>query len=233
MKEFKTYKDYYIYNHTLHTQNKIKFLKDLLKANKNNKDDFDYWHYKEAMTNKQYELFKNNDFKKLKELLKKQIEKEKKKLTLEKEEALQDYNKIKELKDINYAIIDVMWSSGRRSMGAYQTYATIHAYYKNGTSKYYETRYTGGCGYDKPSTSTSEVCNEALKIVLLKHYKKIMSDSEKHYKFYAGESGYFSYGVGMSSYETFFKNCGYKVQYISHHNSDITLIITNKRRSYQ
>ena len=68
-KQFKNYKQYYIYNKTLHEQNKIKFLKELLKANNENKQDFDTWYYKESMTNKQYELFTSGDFKKLKELL--------------------------------------------------------------------------------------------------------------------------------------------------------------------
>ena len=40
MEKQKTYKSYYIYNKTLHEQNKIKFLKELLKANNENKQDF-------------------------------------------------------------------------------------------------------------------------------------------------------------------------------------------------
>ena len=225
-KQFKNYKQYYIYNKTLHEQNKIKFLKELLKANNENKQDFDTWYYKESMTNKQYELFTSGDFKKLKELLKKQIIKEKAKLKEQEEKAKQDFDKIKELQDIKSLTIEIEWSQGRRSMGAYQTKAIGHAFYKNGTSDYYETSYTGGCGYDKPSTSAAEVCDKLAKIVLLKHYSKIQKDTEKHYHFYAAENGYYQHGVGMSSYTTFFKNCGYKVKELYHHNENITLMIT-------
>ena len=222
----KNYKNYYINTQTAHTKNKIKALKEMLQVNKNTAEDFDSWYYKEAMTDSQYKYFKNGDFKKLKELIKKQIQKEKTKLISEKEEALKKYQDIKELKDIKEAVIDIMWSRGRRSMGAYQTKATARVTYKNGDFKYYETNYTGGCGYDKKSTSMSRVCNELLKIVFIKHYKKIVNDAEKHYKYYAGESGYFQYGVGLSSYYTFFKNCGYKVKEIYHSNEDTTIIIS-------
>lgn len=226
MKKQKTYKSYYIYNKTLHEQNKIKFLKELLKANNENKQDFDTWYYKESLTNKQYELFTSGNFKKLKELLKKQIIKEKAKLKEQEEKAKQDFDKIKELQDIKSLTIEIEWSSGRRSMGAYQTKAIATAFYKNGTSEHYETSYTGGCGYDKPSTSAAEVCSKLAKIVLLKHYKKIQNDPEKHYHFYAAENGYYQSGVGINSYITFFKNCGYKVQEIYHKSENITLIIS-------
>ena len=129
-------------------------------------------------------------------------------------------------KYIESLTIEIEWSSGRRSMGAYQTKAIGHAFYKNGTSDYYETSYTGGCGYDKPSTSTAEVCDKLAKIVLLKHYSKIQKDTEKHYHFYAAENGYYQHSVGMSSYTTFFKNCGYKVKELYHHNENITLLIS-------
>ena len=75
MEKFKNYKSYYIYSETLKTQNKIKVLKELLKVNTDNWEDFDKWFYHEAMTKKQYQLYINKDFKTLKELLKKQIKK--------------------------------------------------------------------------------------------------------------------------------------------------------------
>lgn len=225
-KQFKTYKQYYIYNKTLGKRNKIKWLKELLKVNKNNKQDFENWYYKEAMTEKQYQLYQNNDLKKLKELLKKQIIKEETKLKEAEQEKAAEIEKIKELQDIKSLTIEIEWSNGRRSMGAYQTRAIATAFYKNGTSDRVETSFTGGCGYDKPSTSTAEACDKLAKIILLKHYKKIQKDPEKHYHFYAAENGYYQHGVGISSYITFFKNCGYKVKEIYHHNQNITIFIT-------
>ena len=208
-------------------------IKKIMKLNgKSNEADIEAlenWFTKEVLTEKQWQLLKERNFKQLKELLKKQLLKEQKKLEEAKKEALKDYQKIEELKDIRSLLIEVEWSSGRRSMGAYQTKAIGHAFYKNETSERVETGYTGGCGYDKPSTSISEVCDKLAKIVLLKHWKKIQNSEEKHYKFYAGEYGYFQNAVGVSSYETFFKNCGYNVKIIYHNNENITLMITNKR----
>lgn len=84
----------------------------------------------------------------------------------------------------------------------------------------------GGCGYDKTSTAMSYFCNKLLKIVILKHDKKIINDNDKHYKYYAGEPLYYQYGVGLSSYETFFKNLGYKVKirYLQNENVLIDII---------
>ena len=225
-KQEKNYKTYFINRYTYKTTNKINALKKLLKVNKQNADDFDTWYYGEILTPKQAELLRTNNFKKLKELLKNQIEREKEKLTKEKAEALKEYNKIKEQKDIKILVINIMWSNGRRSMGAYQTMASASVEYQNNTGEFYDTNYTGGCGYDKPSTSAGEVCNKLAKIVLLKHYNKIQNDKDKHYHFYAAENGYFQHGVGLNSYETFFKNCGYKVKRTYHSNENETLVIT-------
>jgi len=228
-KQEKTYKSYYINNYTLHTQNKINTIKKLLKITKSEAEALEDWElsrFNSYLTQAQIDTLRSGNLKKLKELLKKQIEKEKKKLTEEKEKAKKELEKIAELQDIKSFDIQIEWSQGRRSMGAYQTKASGRAFYKNGTSEYYETSYTSGCGYDKPSTSASELCNKLAKIVLLKHYSKIQKDTGKHYHFYAAENGYFSYGVGINSYITFFKNCGYKVQEIYHRNENITLLIS-------
>ena len=222
----KTYKQYFTNNYNLHTINKIKALKGLLKANKDNYKDFNYWYYKDAMTETQYKYFINQDFKTLKELLKKQIEKEKRKLEKGKQQAAEEYENIKKLIDIKHAIFEIVWSTRRLDLGSYQAKVIASVSYKNGDFKQYETRYTGGCGYDKQSTALAEACSELLKIVLLKHYNKIQKDEEKHYHFYAAEYGYYQHGVGLSSYFTFFKNCGYKVQQIYHKNEDTTLIVS-------
>ena len=232
----KNYKDYFINDYCYEVKNKIKTLKRL-KTGKWTKDESEFlsvdnWLTKECLTKKQHELFKNKDFKQLKKLVDKQLEKEQKKLELLKAEALEKYNKIKDLQDIKNAVFNVEWSDRRLSLGAFQTRATATVFYKNGTCKDFETSWTGGCGYDKPSTSLSEVCNALLKVIFIKHGTKILKDKEKHYKFYAGEPLYFQYGVGVSSYETFFKNLGYKVTYIprGRNGENFTMIIENKRR---
>jgi len=229
MEKQKTYKSYYINNYTLHTQNKIESIKKLLKITKKEAESLQDWEksrYYNYLTPTQAQALNKADTIKLKKLLKKQLEKEKQQLKIEKLKALKDYNEIKELKDIKKLVLDIEWSNGRRSMGAYQTKCFATAHYLNNTSDLYETSYTGGCGYDKPSTSASQACNKLAKIVLLKHYNKIQKSDEKHYKYYAAENGYFSYGVGINSYITFFKNCGYKVQEIYHKSENITLIIS-------
>lgn len=228
MEKFKNYKAYYINAQTLKTQNKIKALKELLKANKDNAEKYDNWRYNEVMTSAQAKAFRENDFTKFKKMIKKQLEREKSKLQGEKEKALANYNDIAQLKDIKRAVIDIEWSSGRRSMGAYQTMATASVEYMDGTYKKHITGFTGGCGYDKPSTSFSEIASELLKVVFVKHGKKILNDENAHYHYYAGEHLYYQYGVGLSSYEQFFKNLGYKVEVINHRNENTTYIITKK-----
>lgn len=230
---FKTYRQYYIYNRTLKNTNKINQIKKIMKLNgKSNEADIlalENWYTAEVLTERQWQLFKNKDFKSLKKLLKKQLEKEAKKLQEAKAKALEEYENIRALKDIKSALIEIEWSAGRRSLGAYQTKAFGNASYKNNTTEFFDTTYTGGCGYDKPSTSASEICNELLKIILLKNWHKIQKAEDKHYKFYAAEYGYYQGGVGINSYITFFKNCGYKVNYIYHQNENITILIESVR----
>ena len=221
MKEFKNYKQYFVNNETWKRQNKIEALKALYKMSiKDLKNYEPNWRDQEALTDRQYELFKNKDFKKLKELLQKQIEKEAKKLEIEKEEAIQKYNKIAELKDIKQVNIEINWTKTSGAYG-YQCSAFGRVWYKDGTYESYQTEKTGGCGYDKPSTAMSCFCNKLLKIVLLKHANKILKSEDKHYKFYASEPLYFQYGVGISSYENLFKNLGYKVNCRYLQNEDI------------
>lgn len=221
MKEFKNYKQYFVKTETWERQNKIEALKILYKMSNKNLQNYELsWYEQEALTNRQFELFQNKDFKKLKELLKKQIEKESKKLEIEKEEAMKKYNKIAELKDIKQASIEINWTKNSGAYG-YQCSAFGRVWYKNGNFETYQTERTGGCGYDKPSTAMSYFCNKLLKIVLLKHANKILKDNDKHYKFYAGEPLYYQYGVGISSYENLFKNLGYKVNCRYLQNEDI------------
>lgn len=215
MKEFKNYKEYFVNNETWRITNKIKNLRELYNMFNKDIEGLENWkkgRYSESLTTKQTELLYNNNIKELKPLLKKQIEKENKKLIIEKENAINKYNKIKELGDIEKITIDVEWSSGRGAYG-YQTKGFARVWYKNGDFDSYETSYTGGCGYDKPSATLAELCNKLLKIVFVKHGNKILKDNEKHYKFYAGEGLYFQGGVGVSSYETFFKNLKYKTNF--------------------
>lgn len=228
MENVENYKSYYINNKTWKTRHKIDTIKELLRATKNDIENLEDWQLNrkaEHLTQKQFELLKNGNIKELKKLLKKQLEKEKTKLATQKNVVMGQYNDIKELKDIKKAIFFIEWSRHRLSMGAYQTRGTIQAYYKNGTYKEYQSSWTGGCGYDKPSTTMSHLCNNLLQIIPLKHYKKILNDREKHYKYYALEPLYFQYGVGMSSYIQLFKNLGYKVKetYLKNDNMIITI----------
>lgn len=221
MKKYKNYKDYFVKNETYARQNKIEALKGLYKtSNKNLQDHELNWREQEALTQKQLELFQNKEFKRLKELLQKQLEKETKKLEEEKAKAIEKYNKIAELQDIKQVNIEINWTKTSGAYG-YQCSAFGRVWYKNGTYESYQTERTGGCGYDKTSTAMSYFCNRLLKIVLLKHAKKILNSNESHYKFYAGETLYFQYGVGMSSYESLFKNLGYKVTCRYLQNEDI------------
>lgn len=220
MKKFKNYKEYFVDRETWKNRNKIETIKELLKtSNKDLKELETNWRHGEALTNRQFELLKNKDIKALKPLLKKQLEKELKKLDAEKEKAIEKYNKIAELGDIKKAIIEVEWSQGRGAYG-YQSKGFARVWYKNGDFKSFETGYTSGCGYDKPSTTLSQIGNELLQIVILKHFKKIATAEDSHYKFYAAEPFYFQYGVGVSSYENLFKNLKYKTtfQYLRNEN---------------
>lgn len=228
MEELKNYKTYYINKETWKNRNKIETIRALLKATKKDIENMEEWEKRrkaEHLTQKQYNLLLNNNIKDLKPLLKKQLEKEKNKLIEEKEKALSKYNNIKKLKDIKSVNISIIWSNRRLSTGAYQTKGIAQVLYKNGEYQETETSFTTGCGYDKPSTTLSQICNELLKIIPLKHYKKILNDEEKHYKYYALEPLYFQYGVGVSSYENLFKNLGYKVKTNYYKNESITIYI--------
>lgn len=231
MENFKNYKQYFLHSYTLGIKNKLNNLREInATLDASNFEAFDTWRTREDLTSRQYELFKNQDFKKLKMLLDKQIIKEERKLEEKKAEALKKYEELALLEDIDNVTIHVDWSAGRRSLGAYQTMAQGSVFYKNGTSRHFETGYTGGCGYDKPSTSLSEFCNATLKILLVKHGAKILKDANKHYKFYACEPLYFQYGVGVSSYETMFRNMGYNVKiiYRGKNYDNFTMLISRK-----
>lgn len=222
MKNFKNYKEYFIDTEIWRTKNKIENLKELLKMKKKDFEALESWsktRYHGYLTQKQSLLLSDGNFKELKILLKKQIEKENKKIIIEKEKAIEKYNKIKDLKDIKKASIEIIWSN-RAGVYGYQCYAIGRVWYKNGSFADYKTDFTGGCGYDKTSTALSVFCNKLLKIVILKNDKKILNDENKHWNFYACEPLYFQYGVGLSSYETMFKNLGYKTnfRYLSNEN---------------
>lgn len=222
MKNFKNYKEYFIDTEIWKTKNKIENLKELSKIKKENFEALKSWEqnrYHGYLTQKQSSLLSDGNFKELKILLKKQIEKENKKLIIEKEKAIEKYNEIKELKDIKKTTIEIIWSNRAGSYG-YQCYATGRVWYKNGSYADYKTDFTGGWGYDKTSTALSVFCNKLLKIVILKNDKKIINNENKHCKFYACEPLYFQYGVGLGSYESMFINLGYKTnfRYLSNEN---------------
>lgn len=227
METFKTYKSYYINNKTWKEQETIKTINKINKMKKGELETLEQWEKSriaEYLTDKQAKMLYNNDLKALKELLKKYKIKANNKLKEAKEQALIEYNDIKQLKDIKNAVFEIVWTKSRGAYG-YQCKCISKVWYKNGDFKYYEGEQTGGCGYDKSSSALSYNLNEVAKILLLKNYNKINNNINKHYDFYACENNYFSYGVGISSYQTMFKNMGYKTSLMYHPNEDITLII--------
>lgn len=230
--KYKNYKDYLIKMELWEIDRKTENIKSLLKATKEeieSKKDFELARFSAYLTNKQFELLKNKDLQELKRLLKKQLEKEKAKKEAGKQKAIEKYNNIKELGDITSAEMEIVWSARSGAYG-YQCYCTGRVWYKNGTSKAHQTNYTGGCGYDKTSSALSYFCNELMQILILKNDKKILNDEEKHHKYYACEPLYFQYGVGLSSYETMFKNLGYKTRFKWLQNDNIYITIEKKRR---
>ena len=225
--KYKNYKEYIIKMELWEINRKMENIKSLLKATKEeikNKKDFELARFSAYLTNKQFELLKNRNLTELKKLLRKQLEKEKAKKEAGKQKAIEKYNNIKELGDIAQAQIEIVWSNRAGAYG-YQCYCVGRVWYKNKTCKNYQTSFTGGCGYDKASSALSYFCNELMQILILKNDKKILNDEEKHHKYYACEPLYFQYGVGLSSYETMFKNLGYKTRFRYLQNDNILIDI--------
>lgn len=227
MKEFKNYYNYFMETSTYRERTKLENINALLKAKKEDIESLEDWEKSrkaEFLTDTQAKALYNNDIKTLKALLIKYKPKAKKQLEERKEEVKKAYNDIKQLKDIKRATFEIVWSHSRGAYG-YQCKCYSKIQYKNGTFNYYESESTGGCGYDKPSSALSYNMNKTCKILLIKNGAKILNDSERHYKCYACENLYFSYGVGINSYITMFEYFGFKVNTIYHQNEDITIMI--------
>ena len=226
MENIKTYKQYYINNKTFKENQTIKTINEIQKSKNNDIINMEQWEKSrlaEYLTEKQAKMLYNNNITELKKLLKKYKIKALEKQKQAKMKALEEYNTIKQLKDIKEAIFEIEWTG--RNIYGYQCKCIAKIKYKNGDYKYYESEKTSGCGYDKKSTALSYALNDTAKILLIKHGNKILKDANKHYNYYACENMYFSYGVGLSSYITMFKNMGYKVQELYHHNEDTTIIL--------
>ena len=217
MENYKNYKEYFIQNKIYKEDQTLKTIKKIEKMKKEELQNMEDWQKSrlcDYLTEKQAKLLYNNDLKELKKLLKNYKTKAKEKLQQAKEKAISEYNDILQLKDIKKATFEIEWTKTRGTYG-YQCKCYSKIEYKNGKYNYYEGEKTGGCGYDKTSSALSYNMNKTCKILLAKHAKKILKDTEKHYNFYACENLYFSYGVGLNSYITMFKNMGLKlIQYI-------------------
>ena len=173
----------------------------MLKATKESLGALKDWEidrFSNYLTAKQFELLKNRNMCELKKLLKKQLEKEKKKLEAKKEIAIEKYNAIKELGDITQAQIEIIWSQRAGAYG-FQCYCFGRVWYGNKSCESYKTEYTGGCGYDKASSALSYFCNKLLKIIILNIIAVL---------------------APIRIYETMFKNLGYKTKfrYLQHDN---------------
>lgn len=233
MKEYKNYKNYFIDTKTYKERAKIEDINKITRMTQEELEKMEDWEksrLSEYLTNKQSKLLYSNDLKTLKELLKKYKPKALEQLKQAKEDAQKQYNDIKQLEDIKHAIFEIEWTKNRGAYG-YQCQCTAQVEYKNGTITRYTSERTGGCGYDKPSSALSYALNHTAKILLIKHGARILKDEERHYKYYACENMYFSYGVGVNSYITMFQNMGYKVTPIYHNNEDITIIIEKGRKN--
>ena len=227
MENFKNYKEYYINTKTWRESDRIATYNKLLKMSKNEVEALEDWQKNrlaENLTNKQAEALKNNDLQELKKLLKRHKDRAKKQLQEAKEEALKSYEDIKALKGIKNATFEIVWNQSRGVYG-YQCRCYAKVLYNKGHYDYIEGDTTGGCGYDKPSSALSYALNKCGKILLINNGTKILKSDERHYKYYACENLYFSYGVGINSYINMFEAFGYKTKVLYHHNEDITITI--------
>ena len=227
MEDYKTYKQYYINSRTFTERETLKNINTILKLKNIDLQNMEEWkknRLAEHLTNKQYQLFKNNELKELKKILRRYKEKAKNNLQAATEKAKESYNDIKALKDIKKATFEIEWSKTRGAYG-YQCKCYSKIEYKNGSYNYYESEKTSGCGYDKASSALSYNMNKTCKILLVKYGNKILKDTNKHYNCYACENLYFSYGVGVNSYKSMFEYFGFKTNVIYHNNEDITIFI--------
>lgn len=104
-------------------------------------------------------------------------------------------------KDIKSMIITIDWK--RASMGAMQSKATASIIYKDGRHARVETARTGGYGYDKESTSFSQLFNDVLRNKVINKRKQPPYGLTLKSGYYLP---YFGYGVGVSCY---FRIVGY------------------------
>jgi hypothetical protein len=128
-----------------------------------------------------------------------------------------------EEKEVKRIIISTTWSRG--SMGAMQCKAIAKVYYKgnDGTYNYeqYESRKTGGCGYDKESTATGEVLdqiNALMKEFTIKANEAV--EKGENYREYIGYGSgyrivpYFEGGVGFRCHASILQKLGYTFNHL-------------------
>jgi hypothetical protein len=124
------------------------------------------------------------------------------------------WQQVRTQKDVKKMIVTIDWKRG--SMGAMQTKASAQITFKDGCYKYLETERTGGWGYDKESTSFSQLFNQVLQ-------NKALNKRNKPPYGMSLKKGYwlpsFSYGVGVSCYFHIVKYLGGEMKQIANTNN--------------
>ena len=122
-------------------------------------------------------------------------------------------------REIKKITIATDWKKG--SMGANQCKAEIRIIYDDYSVGGYDSRRTGGCGYDKESTAIADAlnqCNPLIKELCIMANKAI--EENKPYREALGYvSGYnvipyFEGGVGFSCFESILNKAGYFMNHV-------------------
>ena len=135
------------------------------------------------------------------------------------------FKEARDQKEVKKMVVSIIWERG--SMQAMQTRAEVQVFYKNGSFNRFETSKTGGWGYDKESTTLSQVFNQTLlyKIVDDKRRKKAPYGINKQERYFLPS---YSYGIGTSCYYSICEYIGGKMELIASTSKTNTYIITIK-----
>lgn len=159
--------------------------------------------------------------------LKKAYNKMTKTMYKEMNEKLEKLTKIKQAEDIEQIRISVEWKNSR-TWGS-NPHVEISAYSSNNC--YIARSTTSGCGYDKESVAIAEALNSINGVRKLLVEKLDYINEKKPYGICLhGIIPFFSGGVGMTCFTSFFKEIGWKVTEMHGRAYDSYVIekITNK-----
>lgn len=213
-----TFKNQFIYEETLGIENKIDALKEALKI-----DDVNAlsWYQTDRLTAAQYNYLKNGNLKRFKELVRKQIEKEKVKKQIVKNDCVLKIQDMKNAGSLETLKIIVEWS--RSQTWGYNPHVEAWAQYTN-IGTLYNTGSVSGCGYDKESAAVASAINDIMKPFILKNFSTLKDPAIYGV---CDHALCFDGGVGMSSFIKAFRACGYDV-HESHGKTFDSYIIVKK-----